>query len=202
MSAVVNGAYVDFPNEDDVGTGTTINVHDVPANQSPSLNTFTKLGNHRRISSGLKNRFNTISSHLPFRNNNSQEGSISVHSWRTSGNDTLAGASSNNTLVRSTQREQQLEKELRSTTQKCIELQMLLNEEKSTVYMFVNKSSNFNNKKLAQELVTLKKERDGTMHHAKAALWKLQEVSFHLLFCCKFAPTTGSNFLFAPSMYL
>jgi hypothetical protein len=68
------------------------------------------------------------------------------------------------------------EKELRTVAQKCVELQVLLNEEKSKLQALTTKGGNLNNKKLSQEVLSLMKERDEMMHNAKAAFWKLQEV--------------------------
>mmetsp|Transcript_5550 Transcript_5550/g.5185 ORF Transcript_5550/g.5185 Transcript_5550/m.5185 type:complete len:246 (-) Transcript_5550:218-955(-) len=59
---------------------------------------------------------------------------------------------------------------------KCIELQMVLNEEKANVDALTNRSGSLTKKRLAQEAITLRKERDRMMHNAKAATWKLQEL--------------------------
>eukprot|EP00560_Eucampia_antarctica_P001420 CAMPEP_0197840546 /NCGR_PEP_ID=MMETSP1437-20131217/45670_1 /TAXON_ID=49252 ORGANISM="Eucampia antarctica, Strain CCMP1452" /NCGR_SAMPLE_ID=MMETSP1437 /ASSEMBLY_ACC=CAM_ASM_001096 /LENGTH=645 /DNA_ID=CAMNT_0043450177 /DNA_START=1262 /DNA_END=3200 /DNA_ORIENTATION=- len=73
-------------------------------------------------------------------------------------------------------KEKQLECDLRNMANKCIELQMVLNEEKANVDALTNRSGSLTKKRLAQEAITLRKERDRMMHNAKAATWKLQEL--------------------------
>jgi hypothetical protein len=74
------------------------------------------------------------------------------------------------------QRERQLERDLRTTTQKCVDLNIQLKEERSNLELLTSRSGNINHKKLAQELLSLQKEKDQMMHNAKAATWKLEEL--------------------------
>lgn len=53
---------------------------------------------------------------------------------------------------------------------------MELNGQRNLVESFSNRSGP-NVKKLTREVVAITKERDRMMHNAKAATWKLQEVS-------------------------
>lgn len=59
---------------------------------------------------------------------------------------------------------------------KCVELQLELNEQRALVETLSNRPGTFQKKKLAQDLISIAKERDRMMHNAKAATWKLQEV--------------------------
>ena len=180
ISTVVNGTYVDFPHEDDAGTGTTINIHDDASNQLPE-NGVAKPANQRRV--GLKLRpqqlLSTMKSHLPFQSQNSQHGSVdSRRTFLSNEANEVRSRKFTPNNVHSMNREFQLEKQLRAMTQKCVELQVIVTEQKSTLHMLCNRSGNLDHKKLAHEVVSLKKERDEMEHNAKAALWKLQEVSF------------------------
>lgn len=74
------------------------------------------------------------------------------------------------------QRERQLERDLRIMTQKCVELNMQLKEERSNLELLTSRSGNINHKKLTHELLALQKEKDLMMHNAKAAAWKLEEL--------------------------
>ena len=65
---------------------------------------------------------------------------------------------------------------LRSTN-KCIELQVLLNEGWERIGTIVGRNKSLNVKNLTQEVFSLRKELDVPKHNAKAAMWKLQEVS-------------------------
>jgi len=76
----------------------------------------------------------------------------------------------------STPRERQLERDLRTVASKCVELQMLLNDEKATIDMLTNRNGSLSQKRLTQEAIALRKEKDRMMHNAKAATWKLQEL--------------------------
>jgi len=63
------------------------------------------------------------------------------------------------------------------STNKCIEQQVLLNEERERIGTIVGRNKSLNVKNLTQEVLSLRKELDVTKHNAKAAMWKLQEVS-------------------------
>jgi hypothetical protein len=67
---------------------------------------------------------------------------------------------------------------------KCVELQLLHNEQTQLVESLTNKSGSLQKKRLAQEAVALRKERDRMIHNAKAAMWKLQEVSARISITC------------------
>jgi len=73
-------------------------------------------------------------------------------------------------------KEIRLERDLRSMANKCIELKLLLNEEKAKVETLMNRTGSLYKKRLAQEAITLRKEKDIMMHNAKAATWKLEEL--------------------------
>lgn len=63
------------------------------------------------------------------------------------------------------------------STNKCIELQVLLNEERERIGTIVGRNKSLNVKNLTQEVLSLRKELDVTKHSSKAAMWKFQEVS-------------------------
>lgn len=182
-STFVDDTYVDFPHkdyshrstDDDLGTGTTVNIH-------TDINNASKCSNQRRT--GFKMRLNAIASHLPFQSHQSPQSSFS--SKRSCPHDPPLENKSGDTATndgncRTSQRVQHMhEKELRTVAQKCVELQVLLNEEKSKLQALTTKGGNLNNKKLSQEVLSLMKERDEMIHNAKAAFWKLQEVRKNL----------------------
>lgn len=178
-STVVNNAYVDFPHragEGDLETGKTVHINSDTTSQGFGSN-ITKVANQKRA--GLKLRLTAIASHLPFHTHQSPQSSFCSRrscpneaSLESKNGDTI----SHNGHARSAQREHQHEKELRVLTQKCVELQVLLNEEKSKIQALTTKGGNLNNKKLSQEVLSLTKERDEMVHNAKAAFWKLHEV--------------------------
>lgn len=62
------------------------------------------------------------------------------------------------------------------STNKCIEQQVLLNEERERIGTIVGRNKSLNVKNLTQEVLSLRKELDVTKHNAKAAMWKLQEL--------------------------
>lgn len=78
--------------------------------------------------------------------------------------------------ARMTRREQELQRDLQNMANKCVDLQVELNEKKLMIGSICNRSGDLQKKKLVQETLTLAKERDRMIHHAKAAAWKLQEV--------------------------
>ena len=78
--------------------------------------------------------------------------------------------------ARMTRREQELQRDLQNMANKCVDLQVELNETKLMMGSICNRSGDLQKKKLVQETLTLAKERDRMIHHAKAAAWKLQEV--------------------------
>jgi hypothetical protein len=195
-STLVDNAYVDFPHkdlshrsaDDDLGTGTTVNIH-------ADVNNASKWANQRRT--GFKMRLNAIASHLPFQSHQSPQSSFS--SKRSCPNDLplenkSGDTATNNGNFRASQRVQHMhEKELRTVAQKCVELQVLLNEEKSKLQALTTKGGNLNNKKLSQEVLSLMKERDEMMHNAKAAFWKLQEVRHLFIKYLSLLPTICSS---------
>jgi hypothetical protein len=78
--------------------------------------------------------------------------------------------------VRNTRRERELQRDLQDMANKCVELQMELNEQRQLMDALTNKSTTLKMKKVTQEALGLAKERDRMMHNAKAATWKLQEL--------------------------
>uniref|UniRef100_A0A7S4J4X1 Kinesin motor domain-containing protein n=1 Tax=Odontella aurita TaxID=265563 RepID=A0A7S4J4X1_9STRA len=72
--------------------------------------------------------------------------------------------------------ELELRRDLRKMTNKCVELQMLLNEEKTNVEILTNRSGSIKHKQLGQDVMTLRREKVRMTENAKAALWKLQEL--------------------------
>ena len=89
-------------------------------------------------------------------------------------------------LEQSTRATKNLERDLREMTNKCIELQVLLNEERERMNTFLSRTKSLNVKNLSQEVIGLRKEVNAMKHNAKAATWKLQEViinCFYLFVC-------------------
>jgi hypothetical protein len=78
--------------------------------------------------------------------------------------------------VRNTRGERELQRDLQNMANKCVELQMELNEQRQLMEALTNKTTTLKMKKLSQECLNLAKERDRMMHNAKAATWKLQEL--------------------------
>jgi len=77
------------------------------------------------------------------------------------------------------QRELQLQRDLREMTDKCIDLQIALNEEKSNVDVLTNRSGSLSKKRLAQEAITLRQALDRKTHDLQAIIWKMNEL--HLI---------------------
>ncbi|KAL7510685.1 hypothetical protein ACHAXN_007551 [Cyclotella atomus] len=78
-----------------------------------------------------------------------------------------------------TMRERELERDLLRATERCIELQVALNEEKANVDILTNRAGNLNKKKFAQESVQLKQQLDKKTHDLQAIIWKMNEL--HLI---------------------
>ena len=69
-----------------------------------------------------------------------------------------------------------LKRDFQDMTNKCIELQIRLNEERELMNMLLGKTKSLNTKNLAQEVVSLREQLNIMKHYCKAAVWKLQEV--------------------------
>ena len=78
-----------------------------------------------------------------------------------------------------TMRERELERDLLRATERCIELQVALNEEKANVDVLTNRAGNTNKKKFAQESIQLKQQLDKKTHDLQAIIWKMNEL--HLI---------------------
>ena len=78
-----------------------------------------------------------------------------------------------------TMREQELERDLLRATERCIELQVALNEEKANVDILTNRAGNLNKKKFAQESIQLKQQLEKKTHDLQAIIWKMNEL--HLI---------------------
>lgn len=78
-----------------------------------------------------------------------------------------------------TMRERELERDLLRATERCIELQVALNEEKANVDILTNRAGNLNKKKFAQESIQLKQQLDKKTHDLQAIIWKMNEL--HLI---------------------
>jgi len=75
--------------------------------------------------------------------------------------------------------ERELERDLLRATERCIELQVALNEEKANVDILTNRAGNVNKKKFAQESIQLKQQLDKKTHDLQAIIWKMNEL--HLI---------------------
>ena len=75
--------------------------------------------------------------------------------------------------------ERDLERDLLSATERCIDLQVALNEEKSNVEILTNRAGNANKLKFAQEATRLKQQLDKKTHDLQAIIWKMNEL--HLI---------------------
>ncbi|KAL3761419.1 hypothetical protein ACHAWU_007378 [Discostella pseudostelligera] len=78
-----------------------------------------------------------------------------------------------------TMHERDLERDLLSATERCIDLQVALNEEKSNVEILTNRAGNANKLKFAQECTRLKQQLDKKTHDLQAIIWKMNEL--HLI---------------------
>lgn len=78
-----------------------------------------------------------------------------------------------------TMRERELERDLLSATERCIDLQVALNEEKSNVELLSNRAGNASKLKYAQESTRLKQQLDKKTHDLQAIIWKMNEL--HLI---------------------
>ena len=78
-----------------------------------------------------------------------------------------------------TMRERELERDLLRATEKCIDLQVALNEEKANVDVLTNRAGNKDKKKLAQESIQLNQQLDKKTHDLQAIIWKMNEL--HLI---------------------
>eukprot|EP00956_Cyclotella_meneghiniana_P001640 scaffold1805_cov69-Cyclotella_meneghiniana.AAC.3 len=76
-------------------------------------------------------------------------------------------------------RERELERDLLRATERCIELQVALNEEKANVDILTNRAGNMNKKKFAQESIQLKQQLEKKTHDLQAIIWKMNEL--HLI---------------------
>mmetsp|Transcript_42159 Transcript_42159/g.127906 ORF Transcript_42159/g.127906 Transcript_42159/m.127906 type:complete len:1293 (-) Transcript_42159:43-3921(-) len=78
-----------------------------------------------------------------------------------------------------TMREKDLERDLLQMTERCIELQIALNEEKANVDILTNRSGTLSKKRLAQEAISLRQALDRKTHDLQAIIWKMNEL--HLI---------------------
>eukprot|EP00978_Attheya_sp_CCMP212_P044848 scaffold324807_cov94-Attheya_sp.AAC.1 len=76
-------------------------------------------------------------------------------------------------------REKDLERDLLQMTERCIELQVSLNEEKANVDVLTNRSGSLSKKRLAQEATSLRQALDRKTHDLQAIIWKMNEL--HLI---------------------
>ena len=76
-------------------------------------------------------------------------------------------------------RERELERDLLKATERCIELQVALNEERANVEILTNRAGNVNKKKHAQESIQLKQQLEKKTHDLQAIIWKMNEL--HLI---------------------
>lgn len=79
-----------------------------------------------------------------------------------------------------TMRERELERDLLRATERCIELQVALNEEKANVDILSNRPGNMNTtRKMAQETIQLKQQLEKKTHDLQQIIWKMNEL--HLI---------------------
>ncbi|KAL7440056.1 hypothetical protein ACHAXM_008356 [Skeletonema potamos] len=78
-----------------------------------------------------------------------------------------------------TMRERELERDLLRATERCIELQVALNEEKANVDILSNRHGNMNTRKMAQETIQLKQQLEKKTHDLQQIIWKMNEL--HLI---------------------
>ena len=76
-------------------------------------------------------------------------------------------------------RERELERDLLRATERCIELQVALNEEKANVDILSNRPGNMSNRKMAQETIQLKQQLEKKTHDLQQIIWKMNEL--HLI---------------------
>ena len=85
-------------------------------------------------------------------------------------------------IVRNTRREHELQRDLQNMANKCVELQVALNEQHQIIEGMSNRmnplgSVGLKKRKVSPEVIAITKERDRMMHNALTAAWKLHEVS-------------------------
>jgi hypothetical protein len=73
--------------------------------------------------------------------------------------------------------EKNLERELHEISERCIDLQMALNEEKAVVDALTNKAGGLSKKRLAQEAITLRQELEKKVASLTAIAWKMNELN-------------------------
>mmetsp|Transcript_18969 Transcript_18969/g.29213 ORF Transcript_18969/g.29213 Transcript_18969/m.29213 type:complete len:1455 (+) Transcript_18969:91-4455(+) len=78
-------------------------------------------------------------------------------------------------------KEKELEGDLKDLTERCIELQIALNEEQANVDALTNRSGSatLSKKRLAQEAIQLRQQVDRKTHDLQAIIWKMNEL--HLI---------------------
>lgn len=76
-----------------------------------------------------------------------------------------------------TEKEKELTADLRRMTERCIELQIALNQEKSNVDVLTNRAGSLRQKRLAQEAIALRKELDRKTHDVQLIIWKMNELN-------------------------
>lgn len=74
-------------------------------------------------------------------------------------------------------REKDLEKELLEMSERCIDLQMALNEEKAVVDALTNKAGGLSKKRLAQEAISLRQQVEKKTASLTAIAWKMNELN-------------------------
>jgi len=103
---------------------------------------------------------------------------VMVEAGGDSDNDELlfGGASSSRKGSQPSRRELEMKKDIQRLGNKCVDLQLLLNEEKANLETITTRNGSLHTKKLAQELLGLRHEKERLEHVAKATTWKLHEV--------------------------
>ena len=74
-------------------------------------------------------------------------------------------------------REKDVEKELLEMSERCIDLQMALNEEKAVVDALTNKSGGLGKKRVAQETISLRQQLEKKTASLTAIAWKMNELN-------------------------
>ena len=76
-----------------------------------------------------------------------------------------------------TARENELETALSTMSEKCLQLQIEVNEGKSSIDLLTNRSGSLNQKRLAQEAISLRQSLERKNHDLQLIIWKMNELN-------------------------
>jgi len=105
-----------------------------------------------------------------FENNENDENNVSARILKNS----IIRSSYSGRIIPA--KEKELTLDLRKMTERCISLQIALNQEKANVNVLTSRSGSLSNKRLAQEAIALRQALDRKTHDLQAIIWKMNEL--------------------------